>query len=54
VGRRIAYIVGIILVLLVLLSLLGTFDMTTDAAATPAPAKTEGSATPPAAPAAPQ
>ena len=53
-GRWAAYIIGAILVLLVLLWLFGAFDAATDTATTPAPATTEGGATAPAAPAAPQ
>ena len=53
-GRWIAYIIVAILVLLVLAWLLGMFDGATDTATIPAPATTEGGATAPAAPAAPQ
>ena len=53
-GRWIAYVIGAILLLLVLLWLFGAFDAATDTATTPAPATTEGGATAPAAPAAPQ
>ena len=52
-GRWIAYIIGIIVVLLVLLWLFGAFDRTGDKVAVP-PATTEEGATAPAAPAAPQ
>ena len=52
-GRWIAYIVGIIILLLVLLWLFGAFDRTADTVVVP-PATTEEGATAPAAPAAPQ
>ena len=52
--RWIVYVIGDIGLLLVLLSLLGVFDGATETVTTPALATTEGGATAPAIPAAPQ